>query len=533
MGVAPFEIRSLLPSRERDESPTRRPASGQYSRFPRTARLRSLLVGVVILATLVFGLNLIESSRIPAISSLGKGEVKNRRSPRRDNNDDDGGEVDEDTTKGNGPRTTPVQEPLSPSLSPSLSPYVLSSSITTATDTSPEPTPMLRPGNGQSAAPPTGEPNLPDGSTPSNEVPSPKQTSTPDVAFNFTYPEPLVPVMSNASMTFVEEWCDLEGTDWYPTGDNMWKLRAPALLVPGAKYSGISALTNLLDQHPQIRPPSKGPETQFFFESNFQKYVRRNQKTTVMQARERLLAANYPALDFQKAPGSISYDATSGYLFRSNVLPRRLLCVLPWIKMVVVLRDPIERLYQHYLAIKSTHNLPHKLEDWIEKDMELMRKSGLISNTTDAPTKMNAKTEDFAWYQYQHGAIDGPVGRSLYDIQLREWFQALRAIGREPRDSVLIVRTEELAKSPNREFQRILDFLELSDFTPPSLDIVSLLSETRANEISEVTRKKLKEFFKPYNARLEKLLSRYRVPFGSQAKREESPQKTNKIADKR
>eukprot|EP00977_Amphora_coffeiformis_P000282 scaffold83_cov181-Amphora_coffeaeformis.AAC.9 len=533
MGVAPFEIRSLLSSHERDESPTRRSASGQYSKFPRTARLRSLLMGVVALATLVLGLNLIESSRIPVIS--GKGEVKRWRSPGGGSTDDDDGAAEnKDTPHGGGPQTTPVQGPISPALSPS----VASPSSTTA-DASLAPTPMLRPSNGQSdgqlPVPAAGETSVPTESTPNNEVPSPNPPNNiPNTSStNFTYPEALIPVMSNASQSFVERWCDLEGTDWYPKGDNLWKLRAPAFLVPGAKYSGVFALTNLLDHHPQIRPPSKGPETQFFFDTNFQKYVRRNEKTTVMQARERLLAANYPALDFQKAPGSISYDATAGYLFRSNVLPRRLLCVLPWIKMVVVLRDPIERLYQHFLSMKTTHNLPHELEDWIEKDMNLMRISGLISNTTDAPNKMNSQTEDVAWYHYQHGAVDGPVGRSLYEIQLRQWFQALRAIGREPKDSVLIVRTEEMVENPNREFKRILDFLDLSDFTPPSTEIVSLLGQPRANEITEATRKKLKDFFKPYNARLEKLLSRYKISYGSQKKKEESPKKTTKTTNKR
>ena len=507
MGFAPFEIRSLL-SDEREESPARR-SSGQYSKFPRTARLRSLLAGVVALALLVLGLNLIESSRIPAITSLGKGEVKLWRNPGRDSSIDDGNDGDDDTG-GDGPQTTPVQEPPTPALSPDVPSSV--------TDTSPAPTPMLRA---------TGEPTVPTESTSNNEQPSPNQGNIPDVALNFTYPEALIPVMSNASQSFVERWCDLEGTDWYPKGENLWKLRAPAFLLPGAKYSGIFALTTLLDEHPQIRPPSKGPETQFFFEPNFQKYVRRNEKTTVMQARERLLAANYPPLVFQRTPGSISYDATAGYLFRSNVLPRRLLCVLPWIKMVVVLRDPIERLYQHYLAMKSNHNLPHQLEEWIEKDLDLMRSSGLISNTTGAPAKMNSNKEDVAWYQYQHAAVEGPVGRSLYEIQLRQWFQALRAIGRNPRDSVLIVRTEEVVENPSREFKRILDFLDLSDYTP-SFDIVSVLGDTKANEISKETQNKLKDFFKPYEARLERLLSKYKIPYGSPKKKELSQKKTKR-----
>lgn len=201
--------------------------------------------------------------------------------------------------------------------------------------------------------------------------------------------------------------------------------------------------------------------------------------------------------------------------------------------MVVVLRDPIERLYQHFLAMKYTYNLPHSLEKWIEIDMDLMRSSGLISNTTDAPNKMNAKAEDVAWYQYQHRAVEGPVGRSLYEIQLRQWFQALRAIGRDPKDSVLIVRAEEMVENPEREFRRILGFLELSDYTPPSFGVVSSLGKTRAHQMDGNIRKRLGDFFKPYQTRLEKLLAKYKIPYGSQKKKTVSHKNAGEQNDKK
>ena len=203
---------------------------------------------------------------------------------------------------------------------------------------------------------------------------------------------------------------------------------------------------------------------------------------------------------------------------RSNVLPRRLLCVLPWVKIVVVIRDPIERLFVHYLAMKFDHSLPHQLEDWIEKDMNLMREANLIPNATASAVAPDLA--DKAWYDYQHRAVEGPVGRSLYYIQLRQWFQALRAIGRSPKDSVLIVRTEQLVENPKREFDRILNFLDLSDFTPSSWEIVSTIYKQRPGEMSPETRKQLEAFFEPYQKRLQGLLKRFKVAFGSDVSKE-------------
>ena len=493
MAFAAFEIQKLLNGNGDDA------LSRKQSRFPRTARMRALLIGVVTLALVVFGLNLIESSRIPSAEKMGRGQTKNCR--------DGSSECDETTSNsaddGNVVVTTPLQGQKDPQIStlpPTQSPVLIPGGT---------PSPMLWPGNAEtpgqipvSEQDPSalgGEPSLSQ-TNPQNEVP------------DFAYPEALVPVMNNSSQAFVERWCDLRGTDWYPKDGNAWKKRAPAFLIPGAKYSGIFAITNLLDEHPQIRPPSKGPETRFFFEPDFLRYVQSNEKTTVMQARERLLAVNYPAAEFRD--GIVSYDASSGYLFRSTVLPRRLLCVLPWIKIVAVLRDPIERLFVHYSAMKFDHSLPHQLEDWIEKDMNLMRQANLIPNATSTG-KQSMKDEDVAWYDYQHNAVEGPVGRSLYDIQLRQWFQALRAIGRNPKDCVLIVRTEELVENPKREFDRILKFLDLSEFTPSSWDIVSSIYTQQTGEMSKETQKWLSDFFKPYQARLEKLLKKFKVPYGS------------------
>jgi hypothetical protein len=340
------------------------------------------------------------------------------------------------------------------------------------------------------------------------------------VSNNFTYPEATMPDITNASQAFVDRWCDLTGTDWFPKGSSAWKLRAPAFLIPGARYSGVHGLTELLIQHPQIRPPSKGAETSFFFDKTFQKYVKMNEKVTVMQARERLLASNYPALDFKKSPGMVSFDATSGYLFRSNVLPRRLMCVLPWIKLVIVLRDPVERVCDHYESLKASHNLPFDLESWIESDLELMRNANLIANTTNPTNKIKNKDEDTAWWQYHQRAREGPVGRSLYSIQLRHWLQTLRAVGRDPKKSVLIVRTEQLAQNPDKVYKRLLRFLDLADFEPSSWDAIAYLKEKKSYDIAKETIKLLRDFFQPYEEKLQSLLTRYKISYGLEEKDE-------------
>lgn len=528
-GAAPFEIRDLLSFGEAPDTPPgtpnntngrRSPSPNRQSKFPRTQWLKFLLLSVCGLAILVFLLNLMESSQIPLMSSMGSDE----RKWQGDDMGNGGYSSEEPPPPGGSPSSSFDATPptISPALRATQTPASVSNnSVSNNTDVMGEQSPT-----GEELLTP-GEPNSPPLSNNIDSAPAsppdPYQSvdNIPNVVQNFNYSEGSQHILPDASSNFVDRWCDLNGLDWFPKGDKSWELRAPAVLMPGARSSGISSLASLLNQHPQVIPPANSPATeQFFSEEPFRKYVRKNQKTTVMQARARLVALNYNKLHFQKDPQSISYYSSPGYLFRSNVLPRRLFCVLPWIKMVVLLREPVERVYQHYLSSKELHLLPHSLEDWIEQDLDLMRDSGLIANKTSATAgKLNMTDEDVAWYRYQHRSFQGPVGRSLYEIQLRQWFQGLQAIGRDPKDSVLIVRTEELAENPEREYKRILAFLNLNDFKPPSFEAVSALASEKSGEMNEATRTRLETFFKPYNMRLQKLLRSYKIPYGSGGKK--------------
>jgi hypothetical protein len=61
-------------------------------------------------------------------------------------------------------------------------------------------------------------------------------------------------------------------------------------------------------------------------------------------------------------------------------------------------------------------------------------------------------------------AYDRPLARSLYAIQLEEWFEALRSIGRDPESSVLIVQEEELKAKPVQIGNKIFEWLGIQPF---------------------------------------------------------------------
>jgi hypothetical protein len=333
--------------------------------------------------------------------------------------------------------------------------------------------------------------------------------------FDGSYPSKVSLPMTNGS-SFSDEVCDTRGTSWYPplnaTGskDSSWQLRAPAFLLPGAAYSGTVYMAAALHQHPLILP-ARTKELQFFHDRPFRRYISPSgKKILVMAARERMYARDYDISTLKRNSSLISFDATPGYLFYSTLLPLRILCVEPWVKLVIMLRNPVDRVLEHYAASKK-RGLQLTLEQWIDAEFALMRKTGLIAqvNSTKSPNFFGSTEEDSAWYNYTSATIEGGIGRSLYEIQIRQWIDAFILAGRDPSEAMLIVRTDHVGADPNREYDRILRFLQL-----PPRALAKTLPRAITHQmrpVSAATRRHLEGFFRPYNERLKRLLRTYGI----------------------
>lgn len=315
---------------------------------------------------------------------------------------------------------------------------------------------------------------------------------------------------------FAAQWCDLTGTRWYPTNESRikdvsWQQRAPAFLLPGAAYSGTVFLATLLHQHPSILP-ARSVELQFFHERPFRRYVSASEKTLVRAARERMYARDYSSSILKRNGAVVSFDATPGYLFYSSLLPRRILCVEPWVQLVLVLRNPVDRVLEQYAALQQ-RGLKQSLEQWIDQEFAIMERVGLIPgpNHTEDPQFSDSKEEDVAWYDYQTASVGGGIGRSLYVIQIRQWIAAFRTAGRNPAEAILIVRTDHVAANPATEYERTLNFLKLPAHPLPQQVPVPIAVTHQTRSVSEETRQRLEYFFQPYNRRLKRLMRQHGI----------------------
>lgn len=121
--------------------------------------------------------------------------------------------------------------------------------------------------------------------------------------------------------------------------------KLPHFLVIGAARAGTTAIHSFLRQCPEVFMP-KGKEPNFFCYEDQVLAVNGPGPDYITNSITRM--ADYLAL-FDGAPeGAIRGEASPLYLFEPRA-PERILHHVPQAKMVVILRNPVEQAFSHYL----------------------------------------------------------------------------------------------------------------------------------------------------------------------------------------
>ena len=352
---------------------------------------------------------------------------------------------------------------------------------------------------------------------------------------------------------------DATSTTTASSSSSSWQHRAPYAIIIGAMKAGTTALQKYLVEHPRVLPTKK--KEQHFFDRHFddaqwisssgimqepaqQAYQRHFQQqlgTQVAQAKRQRIEQDSPmtttttttttvqqkqqssfSSSSLSTPQWIAIDDTPRYLFWSDRIPQRVQCVAPWAKLLVLLRNPVERAYSHYVysitendsALTRTMKR-QSFEEWIQEDLYAMSKAGLLpyldgkgySSNSMTGVGMDERKELEAWSTYVR-TLDHQVysvlGKGLYVLQLLQWFNVLEANGRSPQTDMLVLHSDDLAIKTQQTFDRVTDFLELERFVLP--DNEKKHKTHYREEMSNETRKRLELFFAPYNERLYDLL---------------------------
>jgi hypothetical protein len=181
----------------------------------------------------------------------------------------------------------------------------------------------------------------------------------------------------------------------------------------------------------------------------------------------------------------ITGEASPYYIFHPQV-SQRIKKALPGVKLIVLLRNPVDRAYSHY---------QHQLRLGVEKlpfEMALQAESGRIEGEEQ---KLH-RDGDYYSFNHQHFSYQA---RGIYVDQLKRWSDLFAD------EEILTIRSEDFFDNPSVVLQSVTEFLGIRN--------LGLQTEKRHNalsysEMNPSTKAQLKEVFCLHNQRLYEYLGR-------------------------
>ena len=240
----------------------------------------------------------------------------------------------------------------------------------------------------------------------------------------------------------------------------------PDFLIVGAQKAGTTALYSYLRRHPHVTGPAWKEVS--YFDRHFARG-------------EAWYRGNFPL----RRAGSVVGEASPSYLFHPEAA-ERVAMLLPDVRVIALLRDPIDRAYSHYQHEVALGREALTFEEALEREDERLR--GEVERMLEDPRYFS-----HAWWNYTYRS------RGLYAEQLERWFAAV------PRDRVLVLESSELGDRPAETYSRVLEFLGAP---PHELDDFPRVFEREYEPMREETRATLAAFYAGPNRRLSELLGR-------------------------
>jgi predicted RNA-binding Zn-ribbon protein involved in translation (DUF1610 family) len=142
----------------------------------------------------------------------------------------------------------------------------------------------------------------------------------------------------------------------------------------------------------------------------------------------------------------LTFEATPYYLFHPHA-PRRAAGLLPNARLIVLLRDPVERAYSHH-----QHMTRHGHEHLSFADAVAAEEERIGAETARLLADPSYVSLPHHRYSY--------VARGHYADQLERWLEHF------PRERFLILQSEDLYAEPKTMFRAVLDFLGLPPWEP-------------------------------------------------------------------
>ena len=230
----------------------------------------------------------------------------------------------------------------------------------------------------------------------------------------------------------------------------------PDFIIIGAPRCGTSVFYRLLCRHPKIKYVPK--KEIHFFDWNHERGLEWYLSQFGHVPEERIVG-----------------EATPRYLAHPEV-PERMVRVLPDVKLIVLLRNPVDRAYSHYHLLRR-RGLEEEFEAVLETERGWLEENSL--EDPSAPTNL--------------------LTTGIYVEHLKRWHRHY------PREQLLVLKSEDFYARPRRALSTTREFLGLPEHR---FNLRIRRARHEYAPMNPETRKELVRFFRPYNEELYDYLGR-------------------------
>jgi Sulfotransferase domain len=223
----------------------------------------------------------------------------------------------------------------------------------------------------------------------------------------------------------------------------------PDFVVIGAPKCGTTFFYNLLIKHPHVEPAAcKEPN---YFELLFDEGIEWYRHC-------------FPRPRWKGGRKTVTGEATPSYLYHPHV-PERMAEVIPHVRLIALLRNPVDRTYSAYFHRMRGGKEARTFEETIEASLD--------------------------------GPRSGHLSRAIYVDHLLHWSRYYSD------EQMLVLKSEDLFGRTPEILKRVLDFLGLPDWEPDASEVLEKRNTGGyERKMDPAVRRRLTEFFEPHNQRL-------------------------------
>jgi tetratricopeptide (TPR) repeat protein len=246
---------------------------------------------------------------------------------------------------------------------------------------------------------------------------------------------------------------ELSQVEW-----NSTRLREPDFIIIGSPRCGTTSLYKYITSHPQILPAAN--KEICFFSEHFNKGLAWYQ------------AHFPPQID---AHHFFTGEATPTYLTHPLAASRLHGC-LPKVRLIVILRNPVDRALSHYQMLVRRGTECRTFKKAIDAELQL------LAGATEISLAHKSYWKDCHY-----------IYKSLYACSLKQWMNLF------PREQLLILQSEEFYANPAATLSQVFEFLDLPDY---QLGNYQKYNGGNYQPADDVVSQRLREYFQPHNLEL-------------------------------